>query len=153
MTNNRSKVLATMHFVVALVWLAVSLDFLLTALTYNRQQSFASPALTFDVENDESLATNLKTPFIISFTILFGLGWVCEGLSETLLLKNNRKNAVAVFYIPVAVLLLSFIGMTQVPHGFLEFGLNACGFVIVSGFYLRYSLISPEAATRLAGRN
>ncbi len=151
--NNRSKILSVTHFILALTLLFTSLSSLSSALTYDRRQSFAPPTLIYDTEKNQQITMNMETPLLVLFTVLFGLGWWCEGLSETLFLKNNRKTAIAIFYIPVTVLLLSFIGMTQVPHGFIEYALKACGSVTLSGFYLRYSQISPEAAAKLAGRN
>jgi len=151
--NNRSKVQSVISFVAALVWLAGSLYFLTSALTYNRQQSFTPSALTYDLVEKQYLGINLKMPFITLFTVLFGLGWWCRNYSESLLLRNDRRKAIFVSLIPGILLLLFFVSATQFPHGFLESALNACGFIVVSSYYLRQSIVSPEAFVKSSERN
>ncbi len=150
--NNRAKVLSVTHFVLALVWLVGSLHFLTSAVSYDRH-GFTSPALIYDLEQDQYIAINLKTPLIILYTVIFALGWLCEGFAEKLLLQNNQKIAIAIFAVPTLLAVLFIVGMTRFPFGFLSSALSACGFGVVSGFYLRYSIIAPEALEKFYGRN
>ena len=151
--KNRSKVLSTTHLILALLLLFTSLHFLTSAITYDRQQSFAPPTLRYDAESNKYLVMNMKTPLLILFTVLFGLGWWCVSLSESFLLRNSQKMAYTVFFIPSVIIILSFIGMTQFPLGFVNSALTACGYIVISGFYLRYSMISPEALVKSSKRN
>jgi hypothetical protein len=153
MMSNRSKILSISHFILALTLLCGSLHFLSSALTYDRRQSFAPPTLVYDAEMNQQLAMNMETPLLILFTVLFGLGWWCESFSENLFLRNNQKMALAIFYIPILIQVIFFVGMTQLPIGFVNSALVACGFIVLSGFYLRYSAISPETFAKLYGQS
>ena len=149
--NKRSKLLSATHFIFALTLLFSSLHFLSSALTYERRQSFASPAISYDSEKNQFLATNLKTQFFVTFTVVFAIGWLCEGITEYFFLRGGRKIGIAIFYIPVVIQVIFFIGMTQIAPGFLGNALLACGFAIMSSFYFRYSMIGAEAFTKLGG--
>lgn len=150
MLNNRSKILSITHFIFALSLLFFSLYSLSNALTYDRRQSFAPPTLKWDAPQNQYLVMNMKTPLLLLFTFLFGLGWWCESFSESLLLKNNRNSAFVVFYIPVTIQIIFFIAMTQYPIGFINSALVALGWIVISGFYLRYTMISPKALEKLS---
>jgi len=150
MINSRSKVLSAAHFVLALSLLFVSLYCFASALTYDRRQSFAPPTLEYDAIENQYLVMNMKIPLLLSFTAIFGLGWWCEGLSEGLFLKNNRKMAFAIFFTPIMIQFVFFVGMTLLPMGFINRVLAAYGFIILSGFYMRYSMISSETRAKFS---
>ena len=138
--KNQSNIVAAAQFVVAMSFL------------FNGLLHFKS-ALSFDGLENNFLADNWGTPLIVFLTIIFGLGWWFEGVNENLVLSKGRKIAILAFLVILLVFVsLGFGSLILTPRGFLQSALNANGYILMSGFFFRFSVIRSEVITKLQFR-
>ncbi len=136
--KNQNKFLSSTQFFIASVSLFVALLSFLIAAGFN------GPENNF-------LADNWGPALVIFLVLTFALGWWTEGLIEHILMNISRGTAV--FVVLVFLLVFSSVGLSSILFsGFTSHALRACGFILVSGFFYRFSIMRPELAGKLRSR-
>jgi len=110
-------------------------------------------ALSFDGLENNFLADNWGTPLIVFLTIIFGLGWWFEGVIENLVLSKGRKITLLALLVLFSVFVsLGFGSLILTPRGFLQSAMSASGYILMSGFFFRFSVIRSEVIAKLQFR-
>jgi hypothetical protein len=135
--KNQAKFVASIQVFIALCFLFISL------------LNFAS-ALSFDGLKNDFIADNWGIPLVIFLTASFGLGWWLENVIENITLSKGRKTAtLALSVILLAFASIVFGSLVFIPHGFLRSAISATGYILISGFFFRFSVARPEAVDKL----
>jgi hypothetical protein len=108
-------------------------------------------ALSYRGLENNFLADNWEVPLIVFLILAFALGWGAEGFVERILMNSGRQMALFVF-----VILLLFFGLIELGSflsaEFTRYALGACGYILFSGFFYRFSVMRPEVMTRFRSR-
>ena len=135
--KNQSRFVSVGQFFLASVCLFISL------------LDFESALFSDGLENN-FLADNRGIPLVILLTIIFGLGWWFESFIEHLVLSKGRKIAVlAIFGLIFVFVALGFGSLVFPPLGFLRNAMSASGYILMSGFFFRFSVARPEIIAKL----
>lgn len=114
---------------------------------FNSLLAFTNALKYRGLENN-FLADNWEVPLIIFLVFIFALGWWCEVFIEYFILKSGRKmlfSFLIILFLHSSIMLPSFF----FPMGFFRLALSACGYVLLSGFFYKLSLLRPEVVAKL----
>jgi hypothetical protein len=144
---NLHKLQFALRFLLGSWALYGALHSLAFALPHDKESSRAAFSVILDLTGTGLLARNAENFLFALFTLLFGLGWLCVGFSENLLLNNYKKTAIFVLGIPTLMLIFFFLGkvMFTTYPSFLDSMMSACGYAVISGFSFRYSAINVSS--------
>jgi len=136
--RNQAKFQSSVQFLVASCIFFMALLSLAMALSYRgRENNF--------------LADNWEVPLVICFILAFVFGWWAESFLEQILMNRGRQIALFVF-----VILLLVFGLIELASflsaGFVRHALGACGYILVSGFFYRFSVMRPEVIVKFKNR-
>lgn len=139
--KNQSRFVSAIQVFVALVFLAQAFLHFQSALQYG------------GLENN-FLADNWGTFLSFLLTTIFGLGWWVGSFIGNLALSEGWKTTVPAFLgILLLFVSLEFGSLAIFPLGFTRYALMASGHSLISGFFLRFSMISPEIMVKKQNRN
>ena len=114
---------------------------------FNSLLAFMSALKYRGLENN-FLADNWEVPLTIFLVFVFALGWWSEVFIEHLIKKSGRKmlfSFLIILFLYSLIMLPSFL----FPLGFFRLALSACGYVLLSGFFYKLSLLRPEVVAKL----
>jgi hypothetical protein len=114
---------------------------------FNSLLAFMSALKYRGLENN-FLADNWEVPLTIFLVFVFALGWWSEVFIEYLIKKSGRKmlfSFLIILFLYSLIMLPSFL----FPLGFFRLALSACGYVLLSGFFYKFSLLRPEVVAKL----
>ena len=110
-------------------------------------------ALSYDGLENNFLADNWAIPLAFLLAFIFGLGWLVESLVEQLLLSKGRNIALSAFF-SFFMVFMFLVGVPLfTPFDFSRFAVSVSGYILMSGFYLRFSMMRPEVLAKLRKRN
>lgn len=107
-------------------------------------------ALLFDGLESYVVAVNWGTPLVFFLSIIFGIGWWSEAVFENLVLYKGRKIAIiALLVIYLITASVAFGSTVIIPLSFLQYAITASWYFLMSGFLIRFSVMSPDVITKL----
>jgi hypothetical protein len=111
-------------------------------------------ALTYTGLENNSLADNWGTSLVIFLSLIFGLGWWFENWIEYFISTNGRKMAILAFIgIGLAFTLIGLSSFMLTISDFFRISMRAIGYILISGFFFRFSAINPEVFAKLREGN
>jgi hypothetical protein len=110
-------------------------------------------ALTLNGTENRFTVSNWGVALAVSLAFLFGVGWWVESFVEHLLLSKTRRIAIVISISFFLIFLSLVLSPLLTPFSFTRFAINASGWILMCGFYLRFSMIRPEVLAKLRQHN